>query len=59
MHVHGLRDRAKHYLTKFQRRNALVDAFNPNRVNTDYITRYYANKFFHYNKALKDLDESL
>ena len=58
MHVHHLRKLANSYLYKFQHRSAMVDAFNPTRVNSDYITRYYANKFFQYNKALKDLGES-
>lgn len=54
--MRDLKKKAKHYLTKFQQRSSLVDAFNPGRAAVDYVTRYYANKFLYYNKAIKDLD---
>lgn len=58
MYVRALKNKAFNYLTKFQRRAEEVEAFRPDRLNYDYITRYYANKYFALAKDIKRWEES-
>ena len=58
MYMKALKRKAYNYLNKFQRRAEEVEAFRPDRLNYDYITRYYANKYFGLSKEIKRLEES-